>query len=171
MALTKTLWTSIVNLVSTGQNVSDNLDTAFTNIDAAITQVDTNTSDLVILNDLNNFEYTKVTGHTVTSTSFEAVASIYSIKDAGTYTITQSMLYSLDSTTTSAYFRFSTDGGTNWVEVRREPKDNTDKEPMCASYVLVHAGGAMDIQIESRKENSGDVLEIFSLDLMVERKA
>ena len=49
MALTKTLWTSIVDLVSTGQNVSDKLDTAFTNVDTAITQVDTNTAGLVTL--------------------------------------------------------------------------------------------------------------------------
>lgn len=47
MALAKTLWTSIVDLVSTGQNVSDKLDTAFTNVDNAITQVDTNTAELV----------------------------------------------------------------------------------------------------------------------------
>ena len=46
MALTKTLWTQIVDLVSTGQEVSNSLDTAFTNIDAAITQVDTNATRL-----------------------------------------------------------------------------------------------------------------------------
>lgn len=49
MALTKTLWTTIVDLISTGQNVSNGLDTAFTNIDAAITQVDTNTADIVTI--------------------------------------------------------------------------------------------------------------------------
>lgn len=49
MALTKTLWTTIVDLISTGQNVSSGLDTAFTNIDAAITQVDTNTEDIVTI--------------------------------------------------------------------------------------------------------------------------
>jgi len=43
MALAKTLWSTIVDLVSTGQGVSDNLDTAFINIDDAITQIDANT--------------------------------------------------------------------------------------------------------------------------------
>lgn len=49
MALAKTLWTSIVDLVSTGQNVSDNLDVAFSNLDDAIDQVDLNTADIVVL--------------------------------------------------------------------------------------------------------------------------
>jgi len=47
MGLAKTLWTSIVDLVSTGQNVSDNLDVAFSNLDDAIDQVDVNTVDIV----------------------------------------------------------------------------------------------------------------------------
>lgn len=45
MALTKTLWTTIVDLVSTGQNVSDNLDTAFTNIDVAIDSINADAFD------------------------------------------------------------------------------------------------------------------------------
>jgi len=47
MALTKTLWETILDLVSTGQSVSDNLDTAFSNVDDAIDQIDANTSDIV----------------------------------------------------------------------------------------------------------------------------
>ena len=47
MALAKTLWQQIQDLVSTGQNVSDQLDTAFNNIDTAIEQIDTNTSAIV----------------------------------------------------------------------------------------------------------------------------
>lgn len=49
MALQKTLWQQIVDLVSTGQNVSDQLDTAFTNIDTAIDQIDTNTAELLVV--------------------------------------------------------------------------------------------------------------------------
>jgi len=42
MGLAKTLWTSIVDLVSTGQNVSDAFDVAFSNIDDAIDKIDAN---------------------------------------------------------------------------------------------------------------------------------
>lgn len=47
MALSKTLWQSIVNLVTTGQTVSDQFDVAFSNIDNAIDQIDLNTADLI----------------------------------------------------------------------------------------------------------------------------
>lgn len=42
MALQKTLWQSLIDLVSTGQNASDQFDIAFGNIDDAIDQIDTN---------------------------------------------------------------------------------------------------------------------------------
>ena len=47
MALSQTGWTTIVDLVSTGQDMSDNLDVAFTNIDTAIDQVDTNKASIL----------------------------------------------------------------------------------------------------------------------------
>jgi len=47
MALPKTLWQTILDLVSTGQNVSDQLDTAFSNIDGAIDQIDANVAELI----------------------------------------------------------------------------------------------------------------------------
>ncbi len=50
MALQKTLWQQIVDLVTNGQAISDMFDTAFGNIDTAIDQVDTNTAALVVLN-------------------------------------------------------------------------------------------------------------------------
>jgi len=49
MALSLTAWSSIVDLTSSGQNVSDSFDTAFANIDLAIAQVNTNTSTLAVL--------------------------------------------------------------------------------------------------------------------------
>lgn len=46
MPLDKTLWTTIQDLVDSGQDVSDALDLAFGNIDTAIDQIDTNTAQL-----------------------------------------------------------------------------------------------------------------------------
>ena len=71
MALDKTLWTQIVDLVSTGQNVSDKLDTAFNNLDTAIDQIDANT---LILDDFSNAvgAETKLTG----IISIEDIASV-----------------------------------------------------------------------------------------------
>ena len=61
MALPKTLWQTIVDLVSTGQNVSDQLDTAFGNIDNAIDQIDTNTADIAVLEAPEETRYTPIT--------------------------------------------------------------------------------------------------------------
>jgi len=49
MALSKTLWQTLVDLVSTGQDASDMFDTAFSNIDGAIDQIDTNVTDIIAL--------------------------------------------------------------------------------------------------------------------------
>ncbi|GAI93943.1 unnamed protein product, partial [marine sediment metagenome] len=49
MALSLTGWTTIVDLVSEGQDISDAYDVAFANIDLAITQVNTLTSPLSTL--------------------------------------------------------------------------------------------------------------------------
>ena len=171
MALTKTLWTTIVDLVSTGQNVSDKLDTAMTNIDLGLTQVDANTAALAVLTPLNDFFYDKVSAPvTVANTAYEPIMSISATKLAGTYQVNQSLLYSLDSASTSVYFRFSVDNGATWTEVNNEPKDTTNKMPLTSSYVLVHAGGTMSIRVEAKKENASDVFTIYTADLMVERK-
>ncbi len=79
MALTKTLWTTIVDLISTGQNVSDGFDTAFTNIDAAITQVDTNTEDIVTIGGkvtaLENYANSAVSIATVSPMTAQTLAA------------------------------------------------------------------------------------------------
>ena len=79
MALTKTLWTTIVDLISTGQNVSSGLDTAFTNIDAAITQVDTNTADIVTIDGrvttLENYANNAVSIATVSPMTAQTLAA------------------------------------------------------------------------------------------------
>ena len=81
------------------------------------------------------------------------------------------MLYSLNSTNTSAYFRFSTNGGSTWNEVRREPKDNLDVLPSAYTATIVHPGGVFDLIIQSRKENAADTLSVLSIDVIFERKA
>lgn len=78
MALAKSLWTTIVDLVSTGQNVSDNLDTAFTNIDTAIAQVDTNTA--AIAGKVAKLDVGMLVGH-ATALASQALTIAYSKVD------------------------------------------------------------------------------------------
>ena len=175
MALQKTLWQQFVDLVTTGQAASDQFDTAFSNIDDAIDQIDMNVIAITALQAkapfVPTYDYIKESAITVTGDVYEEIARLTtSSRDAGIYKLTQSMLYTLNSTTTSAFFRFSIDGGVNWGEIRREPKDNLDTIPSAYTSTIVHSGGVFEVIIESKKENSGDILVVSTIDLIFERK-
>ena len=117
------------------------------------------------------YDYIKKTAITVTDDTYEEIARLTTpSRVAGVYKLSQSMLYSLNSTTTSAYFRFSSDGGITWNEIRREPKDNTDVLPSAYTSTVVHTGGIFDLIIQSRKGAAGDVLTISIVDVIFERK-
>jgi len=135
----------------------------------------TNVADIVDLNIkapfIPSYDYVKGANIVVTDDTYEEVARMTTTsRPAGIYKLSQSMLYSLDSTNTSAYFRFSLNGGSTWSEVRREPKDNTDVLPSAYTSTLVYAGGVLDWIIQARKEDAGDVLNILSVDMIFERK-
>ena len=118
-----------------------------------------------------SYDYNKVSSITVANDVYEEVNRLTTpSRVAGTYKLTQSMLYTLNTTTRSAYFRFSVDSGTTWTEIVREPKDNTDIIPLSYTQTIVHTGGIFEIIIEARKENAADVLTILIMDLIFERK-
>ena len=118
------------------------------------------------------YDYTIVTGITIANDVYEQVGALITpIREAGIYQLELSMLHTLNSTNTSAYFRVSTDGGTNWLEIRREPKDVTDKDVRSYPSTLVHAGGILNIIVQARKENAVDILILEKLDIMLNRKS
>jgi len=134
-----------------------------------------NIADIVVLNTnapfAPTYDYIKETEITVTDDVYEEIARLTTpSRPTGTYKLSQSMLYTLNSTTTSAYFRFSLDGGSNWAEIRREPKDNTDTIPSAYTSTVEHTVGIFDLIIQARKENAGDVLVVSTLDVIFERK-
>lgn len=138
-----------------------------------VTDIATNTSDVSDLQELSAFDYVKVLSRTVTNDVYETVGELDTVTDRsiGVYKITLSMMYTLNSTNHSAYFRFSMDGGSNWIEVRRESKDITDLIPETYSAVLEQTAlEPINIIVQSRKEDSSNVLTISALDIMSERK-
>ena len=142
-----------------------------TNIAALAAEAGVNEDRIDTLEGFHTFDYAAGQTITVPSTTYSSVLSLTTpSRPAGTYVLTQSMLYSLDSTGDSAYFRFTINGGSTWTEISKEPKDTTDLAPESFSKVLVHPGGVFDIEIQSRKEALGDVLTIYDINLFVERK-
>ena len=152
-------------------NITSNL----TLIESNDTDIATNLSSINTLNTRAPFvpvyEYTTVTAVTVTDGTYEAINSHTIVSaDAGTYRISMSMIYTYDQLNKSAYFQFSKDGGNTWTEIRKEPKDNSDKVPMNFDFSLVHVSGDLDIQMQAHKEDGLGVMEIVSHEITVERK-
>jgi hypothetical protein len=118
-----------------------------------------------------SYSYATGSSIVVASTTYANILTLTTgTLEAGVYELSQSMLYSLDSTNNSAFFRFSTNGGATWSEIRREPKDNADILPHTYITTIVHAGGVFEIQIEARKEALGDTLTVSAIDAIFERK-
>ena len=156
-------------------NISTNtasIATNTTNIAALAAESIVNEDRISTLEGSHTFDYVAGQSITVPSTTYSSVLSLTTpSRPAGTYVLTQSMLYSLDSTGDSAYFRFTINGGSTWTEISKEPKDTTDLAPESLSKVLVHPGGVFNLEIQSRKEVLGDVLTIYDINLFIERKA
>jgi hypothetical protein len=117
------------------------------------------------------YDYSKITNFTVTGDTYEIMSSVATPpRDAGTYEFKFSGTYTLDSTTSSAYIRFSIDGGATWTETRREPKDKTDATTFYYAFPKQVAAGNINVIVEVRKENVGDELIFQFFDIIVERK-
>jgi len=89
---------------------------------------------------------------------------------AGTYQVTLSMLFGINSVVRSAYFRFSLDGDNNWTEVKKEAKDVTDLIPTTLVLVEDFTGGEKTIEIEAKCEDSSDTITISNQTIIYERK-
>lgn len=118
-----------------------------------------------------SYDYENIENYDVATDTYTEVLRLDKVSaNPGTYRITMSMLYNLNNVNTSAYFRFSMDNGNNWTEVRREAKDINDIVPQAFPKSLVHAGGDINVVIESYKEVLGDTLTIKYMEIALERK-
>lgn len=87
----------------------------------------------------------------------------------GTYEIKMSMIYSYNTISRSAYFRWSEDGGNTWFEMQEEPKDTLNKLVKSFFHVDEFAGGIKDIIIQSHCENATDILNIYDMLIAYQR--
>ncbi len=117
------------------------------------------------------YEYSKVNGVSTTDNTYAPLNALSVISaEAGIYEFKFTLVYTYSTTNKSAYFRMSNDGGTTWVEVRREAKDSTDVMTGDFSYPHQHNGGDIDLIIEYKTESTGDTLNVMGSNIVIERK-
>ena len=117
-----------------------------------------------------SYDYDKTVAFVVPSATYSEVSRLTTDdRAAGTYEVKMSLTYALTTALRSAFFRFSTDGGTTWNEWVSEPADSTDVVPLYYAYPFEHQGGPLEIIFQSRLEQAGDSLTVNFLDLIFER--
>lgn len=91
---------------------------------------------------------------------------------AGIYEYKISLSFNLNSTTTSAYVRFSIDGGVNWSTFQGEPKDITDSRPAFYAFPKEYAVDTpLQLKLQAAKEVAGDVMTVTFADVIIDQKA
>lgn len=88
----------------------------------------------------------------------------------GDYEHTMSLTHSYDQTNSSAFFRFSIDGGVTWDESTLAPDDKLDRTFTAYSFVRVGESGNINLQIQARKEDSDvGILTVHSVNAWIKR--
>lgn len=107
----------------------------------------------------------------ITSNEYSSISRLITpALPVGTYEARLSVLAQYDTASRSAFVRFSNDGGINWFESRKEPKDTTDVIEFTPLFIGSSTSGIKDFIIEARCEQSGDTLTILAANIIYERK-
>lgn len=169
--LQNSISSNTTDIVSNSTNIASNT----ANINANYFDITDNQDRIADLESLTLYEFNKVSGISTTSAAYtEANRLTVTTPPSGVYEYSFSFTFNYGTTNKSAYFRFSTDGGTTWNEIRKEAKDVTDNIPLYYSFPVNFVQTGTDnivLIVEYRVETAGDVLNVSYMDVIVERKA
>jgi len=177
MAYNKTIWQNGSSPAINADNLNNMEDGIkqneidITTVAGDLSQLDTRVTAIEAKPDLSFYKFTKVTAFTVPDDNYIEAGRLTETIEAGTYEIKFSITYTYNTTTKSAFFRWSLDGGATWQEVSEEAKDKTDVRPRYYAFPKVLTAGQKDIIFEAKKEAAGDVMTIDFLDIILDRKA
>ena len=91
--------------------------------------------------------------------------------ETGTYLFDVSATYLLSVASASTEARFTLDGGATWENYSRESADTTDRTPVSYNFpVDLTSGVAIDFIFQIKKESTG-ILEVFFMNMWIERVA
>jgi hypothetical protein len=101
----------------------------------------------------------------------EAVHLVTPDRAAGKYGLAFSLQFTLNSTSQSFMYQFSTDGGSTWGPIyQKEVKDRSNTEVLEVLNTIDHPGGPIDIVCQVTRESTADC-NIIKAVITAERKA
>jgi len=155
---------SCLTLLEEGQAVADNT-SAIEAIEAVMASK-TYDFDIAGIQDTGNPVIIKSSSY-VTVTEIDLAEA----RDIGDYELKINNSFQYNTTGRSAYFQFSSDGGTSYQPFsRKEPKDATDLLKASLDIPVRWNGGNPHFIIQAKCENSSDTLTINYASIVFERK-
>jgi len=90
----------------------------------------------------------------------------------GAYILALSATYNINAANNSAVGRFSLDGGSTWEQFSRESKDSTDRITIDYNFPIDFAAGVpIDVVLQLRKETDTNTMQVFFMNLWIQRVA
>jgi hypothetical protein len=121
------------------------------------------------------YEYSKIDSSSpiiIEDTDYREVLTLARTTNypAGTYEISFSASYKYSTTSRSAGFSWSIDGGTTWQEFTEEVKDTKNTNFFSYSFPIEHLGGGINFMLDAKCGSSSDTLEIKYGNIIFELK-
>jgi hypothetical protein len=114
-----------------------------------------------VMDKVEIFEYNNLAAPVeITGTAWQDIIGLdTSILPEGVYSIKAHLVWTLDTTTRSGLFRFSTDNGATWTRLSKELKDNTNVEAISFEDVVERLiETAQHIKLQGRKERNANTM-------------
>lgn len=119
------------------------------------------------------YEYSIATPPDITSDTYAEVNRITTVPlPIGVYELGHTAITTYSTVTRSGYCRISFDGGSNWTEFNHELKDASDISVVTCQNPLevTVADTVIDVIVQMRCEQTGDVFTVQRSSLILERK-
>ena len=89
----------------------------------------------------------------------------------GLYLVKLELIFTISTTSSSAMYRFSLDGGSTWSDTfMEEVQDRTNVTVTDMNAIEGHPGGPIDIIIQAAKESASPTFTAKKAKIIVERK-
>jgi len=110
--------------------------------------------------DILTFDYEVVTDTDITTTDpdwTDIITMVTPDRESATYGLTFSLQFTLNSTSQSFMYRFSTDGGATYGPIyEKEVKDRSNTEIIEVLDILNHGGGPIEVSVQVTREGNAD---------------